>query len=51
MMYSTGARIGFFTGNVRKITEDLKALRSGDLHLVSYMYLEDSVEDLRFQMH
>ena len=49
MMYSTGARIGFFTGNVRKITEDLKALRSGDLHLVSY--LEDLVEDLRFQMY
>ncbi len=30
-MFSTGARIGFFTGNVRKITEDLKALRLGDL--------------------
>ena len=27
MMFSSGARIGFFTGNVRKITEDLKALR------------------------
>ncbi|CAB4036999.1 long-chain-fatty-acid-- ligase 5, partial [Paramuricea clavata] len=27
MMFSTGARIGFFTGNVRKITEDLKTLR------------------------
>ncbi|XP_046839052.1 long-chain-fatty-acid--CoA ligase 5-like [Xenia sp. Carnegie-2017] len=27
MMFSTGARVGFFTGNIRKITEDLKALR------------------------
>ena len=27
MMFSSGARIGFFTGNVRKLTEDLKALK------------------------